>query len=79
MQQADLDHRFDYHRPDAEKADRHQRVRDYFKQAAEHMDEELDDGREKALVITALEEAMFWANASIAREMNAAVPIERQA
>lgn len=68
MQAAELDKRFDYHRPTAEKAERHARVRAACKTLAEKCDEELEEGREKSTVMARLEEVMFWANASIARE-----------
>lgn len=35
---------------------------------AEFIDVSCPDGREKSLAITKLEEAMFWANAAIARK-----------
>ena len=35
---------------------------------AHHFNDVLPDGREKAVALTKIEEAMFWANASIARQ-----------
>lgn len=64
----DLASRFTYHPPSPEKARRHEQVRNYLCHLAEEFDDSLPDGREKSLVITHLEEAMFWANAAIARE-----------
>jgi len=64
----DLSNRFSYHPPKDEETKRaHERVRTYLLQMAEEFSDSLPDGREKALVITKLEEAMFWANAAIAR------------
>ena len=63
----DLDHRFNYHAPDDTARGQHQMVRDTMKGAALDMTTLLPNGREKSLCMTKLEEAMFWANAAIAR------------
>jgi hypothetical protein len=68
MDNRELANRFDYHPPDQDRARRHQRVRSYLHQMAEEFNQTLPEGREKSLVMTHLEEAMFWANAAIARE-----------
>lgn len=66
-----LDHRFAYHRPTTKaRQDAHELVRALVGSTATTLDRELPDGREKALVLTKLEEAMFWANAAIARQPN---------
>lgn len=64
----DLRHRFAYHPPkdDATK-DLHANMRVACRLTAEEINETCPDGREKALAITKLEEAMMWANAAIAR------------
>jgi hypothetical protein len=64
---ADIDRRFDYHAPDADKVRRHENVRGDVKVTARVFELNLPDGREKSLAITKLEEALFWANAAIAR------------
>jgi hypothetical protein len=63
-----LHHRFAYHPPkdDSVKA-RHAGIRAGAWELAEEWDGLLPEGREKALAMTKLEEAMFWANAAIAR------------
>lgn len=62
--------RFQYHPPreGSDDADRHAEVRATCAVAARRLDELCgEDSREKSLAITHLEEAMFWANAAIAR------------
>lgn len=67
MLQSDIDTRFDVHAaPDKEKRDRHTSMRQACKKAAESINE-APDSREKSIAITKLEEAMFWANAAVAR------------
>lgn len=64
----DLEWRFTYHPPNDENKARHHFVRRECLDLAEYFDTNLVDGREKSLALTKLEEVMFWANASIARE-----------
>lgn len=63
----DIDNRFMYHRPNEKTAAKHQQVRSSHLDLAHEMNTLLPDGREKSLVITSLEQAMFWANAALAR------------
>lgn len=64
----DLANRFSYHPPKTEDVkNAHEWVRNTLLRVAGDFDIELSPGREKSLAITHLEEAMFWANASIAR------------
>lgn len=67
MDAQDIENRFTYHAPDAEKVERHELVRDLGKHLAEGLNVLLPEGREKSLAITHLEEVVFWANAAIAR------------
>lgn len=65
----EIENRFLFHPPrtDAEKQ-AHAQVRVELRAVALYLAEELPDGREKIVALTKLEEAMFWANASIARQ-----------
>lgn len=64
----DISHRFAFHpATTAEKRNDHASVRSACERAAHQVNALCPDGREKSLAITALEEAMMWANAAIAR------------
>lgn len=68
MDPADINNRFTYHKPDTKKAALHEETREYFRTVAHSMNEILPfECREKSLMMSALEEAMMWANACIAR------------
>lgn len=67
MQQSDIDNRFTYHPPGPGQADVYAAVRAKAKTLADFLNQSCSEGREKSLAITHLEEAVFWANASIAR------------
>lgn len=64
-----LAHRFQFHPADAQNTkDAHQTVRDVLLDAADKIVEATGpESREQSLAITKMEEAMFWANAAIAR------------
>lgn len=63
----DLEWRFNYHPPRDEKtANQHQYIRESCLDLAKVFSW-IPPGREQSLALTKLEEAMFWANAAIAR------------
>lgn len=64
----DMERRFGYHRPDEKRGERHGEWRDAARALAERAVELVPAGRELALVLTSIEEAMFWGNAGIARQ-----------
>lgn len=65
----EIDRRFDHHPPkDDDTILMHKQTRDRTKQLAEIFEVTLPEGREKALALTKLEEALMWANAAIARQ-----------
>jgi hypothetical protein len=64
----DLDERFDHHPPkDAATVERHELVRRLVKELAYTFNQTVPTSRELAFALTALEQAMMWANAGIAR------------
>jgi hypothetical protein len=65
------DDRFKYHRPTAEAAELHDDYRAQIEDLCSWLESRVPNCRERSLAITKLEEAMFWANAAIAREISA--------
>ncbi|MGW7197234.1 Acb2/Tad1 domain-containing protein [Streptomyces chryseus] len=69
MTPADIEHRFAFHAATtAEKRDAHGSVRQACRDLADQINEQVPDGREKSLAVARVEEAMFWANAALARQ-----------
>ena len=68
-QRLDYINRFTYHQPKQEfnQTDRYTGIREMAKRFSLHLAGECPQSRELSLAITKLEEVMFWANASIAR------------
>lgn len=65
----EIDDRFKYHKPTEEKAAMHEAVRSDIASISRYFEIQLPDSRERSIAITKLEEAMFWANAAIARNL----------
>lgn len=69
IDRSELENRFGFHPATDVTKLKHQFVRESFIDFTGQLLAELPNGREKALVITALEEASMWANAAIARNL----------
>jgi hypothetical protein len=67
MDSAELIKRFTYHPPKNDQAARYENLRTAAKGLALLIDDYCPDSREKSVAMTKLEEAVMWANASIAR------------
>ena len=64
----DLDNIYTYHAPKGQdQVDRYQRLRDKGKELASLIMDHCPVSRERSLAFTKIEEAVMWANASIAR------------
>lgn len=69
LSEAELDRRFNFHAPPTgARRDAHTNVRRGCRHLADFLNEAVPDGREKSIMYTKLEEAMFWANAALARQ-----------
>ena len=62
-----LDNNFTYHPPKGTQQERYENLRAMAKVLATEIMESSKESREQSLAITKLEEAIFWANAAIAR------------
>jgi len=62
-----VDRNFKYHKPTEDQASRYNHLRDKAKEYATMVLEFCPDSLERSLALTKLEEAVMWANASIAR------------
>lgn len=63
----DLENNYTYHPPKDDQPERYERIRYKAKMLAAYINEKCPDSREKSLAMTKIEEAVMWANASIAR------------
>ncbi|KKK88213.1 hypothetical protein LCGC14_2745460 [marine sediment metagenome] len=62
-----INHDFSYHPATPKTGPKHDRVRELLLETAAQLVDIVPDGREQSVAVTKLEEAMFWANAGIAR------------
>ncbi len=67
MDNGELQTRFTYHTPKGDQGVRYTQLRDTAKGLALEIERLCPDSREKSSAFTRLEEAVMWANASIAR------------
>lgn len=62
-----INRQFTYHAPHGNQTLRYQQIRESAKRTAMLMEENCPNSRELSLALTNLEQAVFWANAAIAR------------
>jgi len=62
-----IESNFSYHSPKEGQMEKYYNIRTNAKELAYDIEELCPPSREKSLALTKLEEAVFWANASIAR------------
>jgi hypothetical protein len=67
MDEAELELRFRYHPPKTGQPERYELIRAMARGLAHDIVANTPASREQSLAITALEEAVMWANAAIAR------------
>lgn len=62
-----IENNFKYHTPKEGQAEKYTEIREKAKELAYVIDELCPNSREKSVAMTQLEDAVMWANASIAR------------
>ncbi|WFR60850.1 hypothetical protein P9222_20185 [Paenibacillus amylolyticus] len=62
-----IENNFSYHSPKEGQPAKYEAIRAKGKELAELIDEKTPKSREQSLAMTNLEQAVFWANAAIAR------------
>ncbi len=67
MKNEQIENNFTYHAPKEGQPEKYVNLREKAKELAYLIDELVPNSREKSLVMTKLEETIFWANAGIAR------------
>lgn len=63
----ELEVRFRYHPPHGDQPERYTKIRSDVRTLAKWIVDHTPESREQSLALTALEEAVMWANAAIAR------------
>jgi hypothetical protein len=61
-----IDRIFEYHKPHSNQPERYERLRNHAKTLAQLILDNCPESRERSLAITNLQQAIIWANASIA-------------
>ena len=64
---SEIEKRFTYHAPKADQPVRYEAIRKDAREFAELISDLCPESRDKSLALTKLDEAVMWANASIAR------------
>lgn len=67
MEIKQIEHNFKYHPPKDGQPEKYETLRATAKSLALLINDSCPESREKSLAMTKLEESIFWANASIAR------------
>ena len=67
MKNNEIEKNYTYHAPKDDQPERYEKIRFKAKMLAAYINENCPESREKSLAMTKLEEAVMWANASIAR------------
>jgi len=62
----DIENTFVYHAPSGDQPERYEALRDHGKTLAYLIERSCPDSREKSLAMTALQQAVMWANEAIA-------------
>lgn len=65
----DINNNFTYHTPTPESIPKFDIIREKARELAHLLDDVCPESREKSIALTKLEESVFWANASIARNL----------
>lgn len=66
MTTSQIENTFTYHRPFGDQANRYEEIRNSAKALAHVIQDSCPESREKALALTNMQQAVMWANASIA-------------